>query len=130
MDDSHFDQWTRRAFGLAAGGLTASVFALTRLDTLDAKKKGKGKKRRRRKKKRLNVCVGKNACQSLATCQAPSSEVFCSCFITAQSGKPFCGAGLLQVNDCSACTAGQACVDARGCGAFVLGCSDPCPKPL
>jgi N-acetylglucosamine-6-sulfatase len=49
MDDSLFDAWTRRHFGLAAGGSLATLLGLLRLDETDAKNK---KKKRRRKRKR------------------------------------------------------------------------------
>jgi N-acetylglucosamine-6-sulfatase len=49
MDDSLFDAWTRRRFGLATGGSLATLLGLLRLDETDAKNK---KARRRRKRKR------------------------------------------------------------------------------
>ena len=45
MDDSRFDAWTRRRFGLAAGGLSASLLGLVSLDDAAAKKKRKKKKK-------------------------------------------------------------------------------------
>ena len=44
MDGSRFDAWTRRRFGLAAGGVVASLFGLSQLDIDDSEAK-KGKKR-------------------------------------------------------------------------------------
>ncbi|MGH7964085.1 MAG: hypothetical protein ACRERD_20070 [Candidatus Binatia bacterium] len=41
MDGSRFDSWTRRGFGLAAGGLVASVLGVAGLTDADAKKKRK-----------------------------------------------------------------------------------------
>jgi hypothetical protein len=130
MDGSRFDTWTRRRFGLAAGGLATALLGLVTLDDLEARKKRRRKKKKRKKKP--NVCAGFNTCQELSTCQRPSSEVFCFCFVTAQSGKPFCATSALQVSDCSECEATQACVDLSGdrCGNLGLGCADPCPTPL
>jgi hypothetical protein len=42
MDAARFDSWTRRRFGLAAGGLAAFLIPMAGLDTADAKK---GKKK-------------------------------------------------------------------------------------
>lgn len=50
MDDSWFDAWTRRRFGLATGGGLASLFGLAALDEADAGK-NKGKKRRKRRRR-------------------------------------------------------------------------------
>ena len=41
MDGSGFDAWTRRRFGLAAGGLAASVAAMAGFADAEAKKKKK-----------------------------------------------------------------------------------------
>lgn len=48
MDGSGFDAWTRRRFGMAAGGLAASVAAMTGLAGAKAAKK--------KKKKDTNCC--------------------------------------------------------------------------
>ena len=42
MDGSGFDAWTRRRFGMAAGGLAASVAAMAGFGNAKAKKKKKG----------------------------------------------------------------------------------------
>lgn len=52
MDDTQFDAWTRRRFGLTTGGTLASLFGLLRLDEADAKNKKKKRRRRRKKKQR------------------------------------------------------------------------------
>lgn len=39
MDGWRFDSWTRRAFGIAAGGLVAALAGLILLDSADAKKR-------------------------------------------------------------------------------------------
>jgi hypothetical protein len=47
MDGSQFDVWTRRRFGLAAGGLSASLLTLASLEDAEAKKRKKRKKKKR-----------------------------------------------------------------------------------
>lgn len=130
MDGSRFDAWTRRRFGLAAGGLAASLFGLLSLDGGNARKR-KRKRKNKRRKKGPPFCAGKNHCETVGTCHRPTSEVQCFCFVTADGGEPFCSIGMLLTNDCATCAAGQTCVDASGgrCGAFPFGCADPCPKP-
>jgi hypothetical protein len=49
MDGSRFDAWTRRHFGLAAGGLAASLMWLAAFADTDAKKKKKKKKKKCKK---------------------------------------------------------------------------------
>jgi hypothetical protein len=68
MDGSQFDIWTRRSFGLAAGGLAGSLLAVAGLDA-EAKKKKKKKKC----KKFGDSCSesGKNACCCGLTCRHP-----------------------------------------------------------
>ena len=44
MDDSRFDTWTRRKFGLATGGAAAVLLGLTGSQEAGAKKKKKCKK--------------------------------------------------------------------------------------
>jgi hypothetical protein len=50
MDGSQFDAWTRRRFGLAAGGLSAALLGVVGLDGTEAKKKHKHKKKKKCKK--------------------------------------------------------------------------------
>ena len=45
MDDSRFDAWTRRRFGLAAGGAAVSLFGRGGNQDVGARKKRKKKKR-------------------------------------------------------------------------------------
>ncbi|MGH2615610.1 MAG: hypothetical protein ACRDJC_10255 [Thermomicrobiales bacterium] len=68
MDGSRFDAWTRRRFGMAAGGATFAFFAGTHADSV-AKKKKKKKKRCKKLGQpcqpggKRKCCRG-NACQS------------------------------------------------------------------
>ena len=59
MDGERFDAWTRRRFGLAAGGAAASLLGLLGMEDAEAKKKHKNKKKNKKKK---NKC--KNLGQS------------------------------------------------------------------
>jgi hypothetical protein len=49
MDGSRFDAWTRRRFGVAAGGAAATLFGLASLSDAAAKKKRKKRPKRCRK---------------------------------------------------------------------------------
>jgi hypothetical protein len=42
MDEKRFDAWTRRRFGLGAGGLAASLLGVVGLEDADSKAKSKG----------------------------------------------------------------------------------------
>ncbi len=65
MDGSQFDVWTRRSFGLAAGGLSASLLTVA---GVEAKKK--------RKKKKKKKCI--NLGQSCDPVESPPSKC-CDC---------------------------------------------------
>jgi len=52
MDDSRFDAWTRRRFGLATGGALATLFGLLDADDADASRKSRRRRKRKRKQKR------------------------------------------------------------------------------
>ncbi len=58
MDDSRFDAWTRRRFGLAAGSSLATLFGLLHLDEAEGRnnhrKRRRKRKQRRREKRRDN----------------------------------------------------------------------------
>lgn len=67
MQDSRFDSWTRRRFGLAAGGALASLAGLAWPEATDARKQNKKRKHRcrivdrtcRQSGKRQRCCTGK-----------------------------------------------------------------------
>lgn len=52
MDDSRFDAWTRRRFGLITGGALATLLGLLDLDEADASRKSRRRRKRKRKQKR------------------------------------------------------------------------------
>jgi hypothetical protein len=62
MDVTHFDAWTRRRFGLAAGGLLSALFTLD-LPMVTAKKKKRKKKRCSKHKRRCQgTCIKRSQC--------------------------------------------------------------------
>jgi hypothetical protein len=70
MDEPRFDAWTRRRFGLAAGGLATVLFGLMHNDA-DAKKQRKNKKRCRKlgrscKPGGTHRCCGKLKCDRIS----------------------------------------------------------------
>ena len=94
MDGSRFDNWTRRRFGLAAGGFAASLLGLARLEEAEAKnnkpKKDKKPKKAKKCKKlgtgcnptaKFKKCCGPGVCQSVDSvggnrcCQTLSGSV-------------------------------------------------------
>jgi hypothetical protein len=68
MRNSRFDLWTRRRFGLATGGLAASLLAVAASGDAEARKK-----RRKRCKKAGKTCGGKRKCCRRFRC-APAGE--------------------------------------------------------
>ena len=57
MDGSRFDAWTRRRFGVAAGGFAASLFSIVTCQEPAASKKKKRKRRKKRKERCLSLRV-------------------------------------------------------------------------
>ena len=55
MDSSRFDTWTRRRFGLAAGGMAATLARLTSPADADARNKKKKKKKNKKKKQQCRT---------------------------------------------------------------------------
>ena len=85
MDGSRFDTWTRRRFGLAAGGAAiAGLLGLAGLDDADAR-------RRRRRKKKKDKCrkLGEFCNQSIREQQCCNSTYLCANVATLGSGN-FC----------------------------------------
>jgi hypothetical protein len=120
MDGSRFDDWTRRRFGLAAGGVVAALLGLNALD-VEAKKKKKKKKKKRKKKrcrKLAQVCTqgGKKKC---------CSGQLCGHSLFSNVGDRCCLPGGAT---CTAATATDCCT--TSCGAdnrcFCKGPGQPC----
>jgi hypothetical protein len=64
MDGSAFDAWTRRRFGLAAGGVAASLLALAYSPGAQAKKKRKKRKRCRQLRAACSPGSKKKCCKA------------------------------------------------------------------
>jgi hypothetical protein len=79
MDGSRFDAWTRRKFGLAAGGAVAALVGMTGLTDTEAKKKKKKKCRKLGQTCDINTknqkCCKKN--EDCAQVQGLGSSNFC-----------------------------------------------------
>jgi hypothetical protein len=131
MDGSRFDAWTRRRFGLTAGGFAASLFALT---AIDAEAKKKDKKKKKKKKKRCKgltetctpggtrKCCDKRRCGRALTSTEPNrccetGGVACSAATATQCCTGICDE---TSNLCFCKGAGQACDSDSQC------CSNTC----
>ena len=86
MDGPGFDRWTRRRFGLAAGGLGVSGFAAFGLAKAVAGKK----KRKKRCKRHLESCQqgGKRKCCGDLRCGIPSGTMAAQTVCCKTLGKP------------------------------------------
>jgi hypothetical protein len=110
MDGSQFDVWTRRGFGLAAGGLSAALLSMTGLPEAMAKKKHKKKKK----------------CVKFGETCSPTGKACCDCAA--------CGPGLDSVGSVcctpggAACTSDGDCCSGQCLGDFCFGKSNgnPC----
>jgi hypothetical protein len=81
MDGLQFDAWTRRRFGMAAGGGIAALLGLLERHETDAKKNKKKRKRRKKKRKKRcrnlgGICTsgGKRKCCGELLCDRESSS--------------------------------------------------------
>jgi hypothetical protein len=83
MDGTRFDAWTRRRFGLVAGGIGALLLGLDGRDETAARRKGtKNTKKRGRKRKRckklLQPCtIGGKTCCKGNDCEPINGGQFC-----------------------------------------------------
>jgi hypothetical protein len=82
-DGAGFDAWTRRKFGLMAGGLTAALLGLAGSQNSEAKKKGKKRKRRARQEQDAPVPPTKT-CGSLGGACTPGQTLCCSSLLCIQ----------------------------------------------
>ena len=107
MDGSRFDPWTRRRFGLFAGGTAAALFGLTAHQETEAKKK---RKKKRKPKPPREICrKPREACSS-------SPEQQCCSGLTCDDSGCNEGAFCLQ-------NEGGTCTDSCDCRAG-LECSE------
>jgi hypothetical protein len=70
MDGTVFDAWTRRRFGIASGGLIASLLTANLAMNVAAKKRRKKKKCGKRKKRCHGTCIKKTQCCRDSDCPA------------------------------------------------------------
>jgi hypothetical protein len=102
MDDSRFDTWTRRRFGLATTGAVAAALGLFAVDDAEAKRKKRKRKKRKRCIELTKPChVGGRKCCHNHECKT---------FNAGASGTFFCcsGAG-------NPCSSGEPCCPGLGC---------------
>jgi hypothetical protein len=140
MDDSRFDVWTRRRFGLAMGGGIASLLGLSALD--DARARKNKRKRKKRCKKLKQGCnpggVKKSCCKGrdLACAEFPNLSGNRCCRKargSCQDAEDCCGdlscegiPGLAGARCCGsngmACSTTQRCCGAFACDEFTSTC--------
>jgi hypothetical protein len=120
MKGTLFDAWTRRRFGLVAGGSLATLLGALSHGEADAKKR---KKRRRKKRCKQpcgpcrfcqkgkcrsrsvgSACNGAGTCLLNGTCARPCDENLdclpgCSCHSANAEGERYCGQQIM-LNDC------------------------------
>jgi len=108
MVGTNFDAWTRRRFGLAAGGVAASWLGLT-VRISDVAEARKSRKKKRRKKPKLNEF----GCVNVGT-SCRKDKACCSGICNGKQGKKKC-----RAHGSGGCGAGHT---AMGCGGQVVGC--------
>ena len=88
MDGTRFDGWTRRRFGVAAGGMAVALLGPGRATGSEAQKH---KRRKKRCQKLGEACVpgGKRRCCHGRACGGPLEARFCC----KQGGEPCAGPG-------------------------------------
>ena len=119
---------TRRA---AVGALAA--LGLGGLMPRSASAKQKHKHHKKHHHKPAPFCAGQNYCDNTGAVCDPNGTL-CGCFVTVETGEPFCGASARPA-DCADCTPAETCFDFSGefCsfdGSKPTGCAVPCPDPL
>jgi hypothetical protein len=129
MDDARFDAWTRRRFGLAAGGLAVVLGELVWGDAA-AKKKHKHKHKRTKCKSQQTRChkqCFKGNCCPGKPCGAGGQECVCG---RTSAGKTFCYEQILALcqscNSDADCTAPSRCVQVTGCDEVTAICLPAC----
>lgn len=93
MDELRFDAWTRRRFGMAAGGGIATLFTLAAAKDAVATKNKKKRKMRCRKLGRACQPGGKRTCCGKLTCDRISFEPSPKTRCCRKAGQP-CGGDL------------------------------------
>jgi hypothetical protein len=121
VDDILFDAWTRRRFGLAAGGIAAAFASLAHPDPAPAKRK--------RCKKREKRCGGKCVKGTWCPGKRCGGDDFCRCGRTI-GGRTICfqpiAALCKQCNGDVDCNSPLRCIRVGDCGAVSATCLPPC----
>ncbi len=124
MDGSQFDAWTRRGFGVAAGGLAGTLLAKSGIPGVEA-----GKKKKKKKCKKLNDACndGKKKCCCGYECHEPivvngtNGRHCCRAPGFPDQGSPNnCCSGRSELGKCICKTLGQPCGQDHEC------CSGDC----
>jgi hypothetical protein len=130
MDGSHFDAWTRRRFGVAAGGLAGSLLAQAGTPGAEAKK---GKKKKKKCGK-LNASCNQNkkTCCCGYECFEPNGGGARCCrtvgFPAASAGD--CCSARIELGTCICKTVGQPCSSSQNCcSGFCNATTDQCGTP-
>jgi hypothetical protein len=133
VDDARFDAWTRRRFGLAAGGLASAILGLAAVGEGEARKKHRRKHKRKHRKrcKPGETRCGKKCVQGTC-CPGYYCGEACSCGRTVEGGS-FCFTTAFE-SICRQCESsgdcgdeGFQCVQTDACGALITAiCFAPC----
>lgn len=117
MEDHRFDAWTRRRFGLASGGLLATLAGFGTDAGTDAKPDRKPKKCTRKEVKCGKKCVKGECCPGKACDEA------CTCQRTTS------GATACLSDEVFLCDEATACSKNSDCGRFGRCVPSDCPSP-
>jgi hypothetical protein len=109
MDDSRFDGWTRRRFGLATGGLFAALFGVTTTERTAAKHHRHHKPKRCTK---TETTCGKKCVKGIC-CPGTDCSPDCECR-RAVEGDTFCFFTNSLVS-CEQCESSTDCPDGQRC---------------
>jgi len=132
MDAKHFDAWTRRRFGLAAGSAIAALFALRDADHVGARKR-RCKKLGRACAFSGGHCCGKLQCDYNYFTDSVPNDTFCckpdgaSCTSHESCCSTYCEADTDTCKTCRGrdCTGQPDCCPQWGCEkGFCGGCAD------
>ena len=113
MDGPEFDAWTRRRFGLAAGGALAALSGSIETAAKKNKKKRKNKKRCRKLQQRCTP-GGKRKCCGDLRCAVHSANAGIQTFCCKTEGK--------------SCSDAGDCCDPLGCNPVTSQCSEMAPS--
>ena len=125
MEGSRFDAWTRRGFGVAAGGLAGTILAQAAIPGAKA-----GKKRKRCGKQNDQCNDGKKKCCCGYHCEAFDSgpRRCCRAADFPASSDQDCCSGRRELGRCICKTLSQPCSESRQCCSGLCS-SNTCQTP-